>query len=327
MPISDEIRPNILNDVLGQDHIVKRLNQMVESNNFNWPHMMFAGQAGVGKTSTAIALMRTAFGASWKENWLELNASDERSISVIRTKVKEFASRGVIGSYTIDGEEKPIPFNVVFLDEADNLTPDAQAALRRIMEKYSKTIFIISCNYPHKIIQPIQDRCAFSTSRFKPIDDETMSNFILSYAKKTKCEFTEEALQRTIQSSNGSLRTCVNLLQIICLVPGEIVIEDVEDIVQTIKPKEAKKILTSIAKAKTLDAYRKIDKDIDNLISQGMMPSDILHSIYKLTTIEEKMPDKLRHKILTQIGTALHHVSVSQDPALALKCFVRNLTM
>jgi replication factor C small subunit len=74
MPISDEIRPNILNDVLGQDHIVKRLNQMVESNNFNWPHMMFAGPAGVGKTSTAIALMRTAFGESWKENWLELNA-------------------------------------------------------------------------------------------------------------------------------------------------------------------------------------------------------------------------------------------------------------
>ena len=99
MPISDEIRPNILNDVLGQDHIVKRLNQMVESNNFNWPHMMFAGQAGVGKTSTAIALMRTAFGASWKENWLELNASDERSISVIRTKVKEI-TRSVSRSQT-----------------------------------------------------------------------------------------------------------------------------------------------------------------------------------------------------------------------------------
>ena len=227
MPISDEIRPNILNDVLGQDHIVKRLNQMVESNNFNWPHMMFAGPAGVGKTSTAIALMRTAFGASWKENWLELNASDERSISVIRTKVKEFASRGVIGSYTVDGKEKPIPFNVVFLDEADNLTPDAQAALRRIMEKYSKTIFIISCNYPHKIIQPIQDRCAFSTSRFKPIDDETMKSFCISFGEKRKCKFTDEALERTIKSSGGSLRSATNLLQVVTLVPGLVELEEI----------------------------------------------------------------------------------------------------
>lgn len=308
--------------------MVKKLHS---DNQNDWPHMMFAGRAGVGKTSTAIALMKTAFGEQWKENWLELNASDERSISVIRTKVKDFASRGVIGSYEAEGETRPIPFNVVFLDEADNLTPDAQAALRRMMERYDSTVFIISCNYPHKIIEPIQDRCAFSTTRFRPISDELMSNYITTLATTRKVTLTEDALQKIIRSSSGSMRKATHLLYTVSIVPGEIELVDVEEIVQTLNPKEVKTILGALVKAKKaedpLSVYRDIDKMIDKQLKSGMMATDILNSMYRLARDDAGMPKQLRHQILVGIGNALHHVSVSQDPALALRCFVRNLTV
>lgn len=308
--------------------MVKKLHS---DNQNDWPHMMFAGPAGVGKTSTAIALMKTAFGEQWKENWLELNASDERSISVIRTKVKDFASRGVIGSYEAEGETRPIPFNVVFLDEADNLTPDAQAALRRMMERYDSTVFIISCNYPHKIIEPIQDRCAFSTTRFRPISDELMSNYITTLATTRKVTLTEDALQKIIGSAGGSMRKATHLLYTVSIVPGEIELVDVEEIVQTLNPKEVKSILGALVKAKkaedSLSVYRDIDKMIDKQLKSGMMATDILNSMYRLARDDAGMPKQLRHQILVGIGNALHHVSVSQDPALALRCFVRNLTV
>lgn len=333
---SEDIRPSTLDEVVGQDHIVSRLKIMVSrlhnGDGCNWPHMMFAGPPGVGKTSTALALMRSAFGESWKENWLELNASDERSISVIRSKVKEFASRGVIGSFsTDDGAEHPIPFNVVFLDEADNLTPDAQAALRRTMEKYKSTIFILSCNYPHKIIEPIQDRCAFSMARFQPIDNDIISDVVKTYATTRDVKFDEDAIEKLVEASNGSLRKATNLLQVVCMVPGKVVIGDVEEVVQQTSPKLSRKILGMVAKARKssdpLRAYREIDAVIDKQLSRGMMASDILISFYQLTTAETGMPEQLRHRLLVGIGNALHHVSVSQDPTLALKCFVRELTL
>ena len=114
----EQHRPQTLDDVVGQTHITSRLKAMVEGihQGEDIPHLLFAGMQGVGKTSTAIALMKTAFGDAWSSNWLEMNASDERSISVIRSKVKEFASRGVIGTYEVGGKTRPIPFNVVFLD-------------------------------------------------------------------------------------------------------------------------------------------------------------------------------------------------------------------
>lgn len=338
----EQYRPVCLDEIIGQEHITRRLDWMVKKlhsdNQNDWPHMMFAGRAGVGKTSTAIALMKTAFGEQWKENWLELNASDERSISVIRTKVKDFASRGVIGSYeanwtegSASGDIRPIPFNVVFLDEADNLTPDAQAALRRMMERYDSTVFIISCNYPHKIIEPIQDRCAFSTTRFRPISDELMSNYITTLATTRKVTLTEDALQKIIRSSSGSMRKATHLLYTVSIVPGEIELVDVEEIVQTLNPKEVKSILGALVKAKkaedSLSVYRDIDKMIDKQLKSGMMATDILNSMYRLARDDAGMPKQLRHQILVGIGNALHHVSVSQDPALALRCFVRNLTV
>ena len=154
----EKYRPSNLSEVVGQTTITTRLKNYVKERSM--PHLLFAGPAGIGKTTSAIALSKELFGDLWKHNLHELNASDERGIDIVRGKIKEFARTAPLGE---DG------FKIIFLDEADALTSAAQAALRRTMEKYSRTCrFIMSCNFSSKIIDPIQSRCA--VFRFKPIN-------------------------------------------------------------------------------------------------------------------------------------------------------------
>ena len=162
MSIKEEIwiekyRPEKLDDIVGQDEIIRRLKSYVKTRNL--PHLLFSGPPGVGKTAASISIVKEIFGDTWRNNFIELNASDERGIDIIRHKVKDFARMAPLGE---------ADFKVIFLDEADALTNDAQSALRRTMERYSATTrFILSCNYSSKIIEPIQSRCA--VYRFKPL--------------------------------------------------------------------------------------------------------------------------------------------------------------
>ena len=146
----EKYRPNNLSEVVGQEAVTTRLKNYVKESSM--PHLLFAGPAGIGKTTSALALAREMFGELWKHNLHELNASDERGIDVVRGKIKEFARTAPLGE---------TGFKIIFLDEADALTGAAQAALRRTMEKYSRTCrFVMSCNFSSKIIDPIQSRCA-----------------------------------------------------------------------------------------------------------------------------------------------------------------------
>ena len=147
---TEKYRPSTFADLVGQEDVIKRVASLTDS--LNIPHLLFAGPAGTGKSTLALIVVRELFKENWKENYLELNASDERGINVVREKVKNFARTKSIGN---------VPFKIIFLDEADALTPEAQQALRRTMENYSATCrFILSCNYSSKIIDPIQSRCA-----------------------------------------------------------------------------------------------------------------------------------------------------------------------
>src|SRR3989338_4498505 len=145
---TEKYRPKSFAEVKGQIDIIAKIKAFIAARNM--PHMMFAGPAGVGKSTTALVIAREMFGTNWRENFLELNASDERGIDVVRTKVKDFARTRAIGD---------VPFKIIFLDECDALTKEAQQALRRTMENYTQTTrFILSCNYSSKIIDPIQSR-------------------------------------------------------------------------------------------------------------------------------------------------------------------------
>lgn len=336
---TEEYRPQTLDDVIGQKHIVNRLRFMVNElrstgDDASFPHLLFAGPAGVGKTTVAVALMRSMFGEDWSSNWLELNASDDRSINTVRSKIKEFASKGVIGTYLVDGKPQKIPFNVIFLDEADHLTSDAQAALRRTMERYSKhTRFILSCNYPHRLIEPLRDRCAFSETRFTPVAAAEMKDALSNVIKAKGIRIDDDALMRLIEHSGGSMRKALNLLFTATRQVKDVEIEDIDEVAKALTPKMRNKLLGMAIKANGASdeehrsAHRAIDKYLEDLHAQGFSSAEILDNIYRSVADDENMPANLQRAILTNLGEALYWASVSSDDLLAIKTFFRRVTV
>jgi len=194
----EKYRPKKFEEVVGQEKVVKGVKSLIN----NLPHLLFYGPAGVGKTSLAYVIANEIFGRNIKANFLELNASDERGIEVIRDKVKGFAKSKGLGS----------KFKLIFLDEADALTRDAQQCLRRVMEQYHNSCrFIFSVNYVEKIIEPIRSRCC--EFKFDKIEEKFIVNLLVSICKKEGVEFEKEAIDEIVRLSRGDLRKAINLLQ------------------------------------------------------------------------------------------------------------------
>ena len=198
---AEKYRPRSLAEVVNQKEVVERLKKFVAEKNV--PHMLFAGPPGTGKTTVAHAFAHDLYGENYRQYMLELNASDERSITVIRSKVKEFARSKVTGE---------VPFKIVLLDEADNMTADAQQALRRLMELYSaNTRFILTANYPSKIIEPIQSRCA--VFRFTPLKKEDVVGRLMYICQNENIKCYDKALELIYELSEGDMRKAINILQ------------------------------------------------------------------------------------------------------------------
>jgi len=203
----EKYRPIKLDDVVNQKEIVESLKNLMKEP-AEMPHLLFTGPAGVGKTTTALCMSRQLLGEDWKRDTLELNASDERGIKMVRERVKEFAS--VFKIRTSEKEERK--FRIIILDEADEMTSEAQTALRRIIEDSSETTrFVIICNYLSQIIEPIQSRCAIF--RFKRIEKEIIENHLKSLCKKEGIKYDDKAISQIFESTNGDLRHSINILQ------------------------------------------------------------------------------------------------------------------
>ncbi len=200
---TEKYRPLKIDDVVNQRAVVDRLKSLLKSPG-DMPHLLFAGPPGTGKTTTALCIARTIMGDYWRDFTLELNASDERGINTVRDRVKTFARYA--------DRRVEIPFRIIILDEADEMTNDAQTALRRIMETYSKgTRFILICNYSSRIIEPIQSRCAIF--RFSRLAEDDVVGYLKIICEKEGVKFEENALRTIYRVSEGDLRQAINILE------------------------------------------------------------------------------------------------------------------
>jgi replication factor C small subunit len=202
---SEKYRPKSLNEVVNQKEIVKAISNLVKSPDL--PHMLFAGSAGVGKTTTALCIARELLGDDWPKNTLSLNASDERGIKMVRERVKEFAA-----SIKLAGDKEFGKPKIIILDEADEMTSEAQTALRRIIEDSAGTTrFIIVCNYLSQIIEPIQSRCV--VFRFTRLPKEEVVEHLKWICENEKVKYDEKAIAQVFDATGGDLRHAINVLQ------------------------------------------------------------------------------------------------------------------
>jgi replication factor C small subunit len=261
---TEKYRPHHFSEIRGQEDIVARIKAFVEKKNM--PHILFAGPAGVGKTTLSLVIARELFGETWRENFLELNASDERGIDVVRVKVKDFARTRAIGD---------VPFKIIYLDECDALTREAQQALRRTMENYTQTCrFILSCNYSSKIIDPIQSRC--SIFRFKPLPKEEVFRIIDIIAKHERLKIDDKAKEALFTISEGDCRRLENILQSCAAMDDSITEKVVYSIASAARPTEIKGVIELCVKGDFPDAKKKL---IDAMLTHGLAGLDVIKQI------------------------------------------------
>lgn len=308
---TEKYRPKTIDEIIGQHEITDRLAAYVRSGNL--PHLLFAGPAGTGKTTSAIALARELYSDTWHQNFHELNASDERGIQVVRTKIKEFARTQPIGEAT---------FKIIFLDEADALTPEAQAALRRTMERYSGTCrFILSCNYSSKIIEPIQSRCA--VFRFRAIHEDDIKKYVDRIAAAEGLTVTEDGYNALMYVSRGDLRKVTNALQVGATLDQKITDEILYKSTATARPEDVQELLQV---ALTGD-FLKARENLDNLlINYGLSGEDIIRQIHhELFNLE--IPDLTKVELVDQIGQIEFRLVEGSNERIQLEALIAHFVL
>ncbi|MBE6525412.1 MAG: replication factor C small subunit [Thermoplasmata archaeon] len=308
---TEKYRPKNLDEVVGQKHVTDRLKAYVETGNM--PHLLFTGPAGTGKTTCSLAMAKEMFGDQWKGNFIELNASDERGIDVVRGKIKEFARTAPLG-----GAE----FKIIFMDEADALTSDAQAALRRTMEKFSKICrFILSCNYSSKIIDPIQSRCA--VFRFKPLMVEDTLGFLKKIVSEENIDIDDEAINGLVHVARGDMRRAVNSLQVAASMNKRIDMDMIYQISGMANPGEVKNMLEMALSGNFIGARDKLD---DIMITYGLSGQDVIRQIHS-TFFELSIDDTEKVRLMDKTGEIEFRIVEGSNERIQLEALLAYLVM
>ena len=308
---TEKYRPGKFSEMVGQDEVVKRVQSL--TNTLNIPHILLAGPAGTGKSTLALVIVKELYGSNWKSNFLELNASDERGINVVREKVKTFARTKSLGN---------VPFKIIFLDEADALTPEAQQALRRIMENYSSTCrFILSCNYSSKIIDPIQSRCILF--RFKLLEKKDIQKIITLISEREKLSVNSEAVEIIYEGSDGDCRKCINILQSTASVSPMITPDLVSTIISEAKPRDVR---IALDYAISGDFEKSREKLFEIMLKQSISGQEIIKAIQKEVWNMPVEPE-LKVKLTEKTGEAEFRIIEGSDPFIQLQALLASFVL
>lgn len=303
----EKYRPSKLSEIVNQKEVIGSLEALIKDPT-DMPHLMFSGSAGVGKTTTALCISRQILGEYAKDYTLELNASDERGIGMVREKVKKFSRfAGMVD----------VPFKIIILDEADEMTSDAQTALRRIIEDTAKFCrFILIANNISKIIDPIQSRCA--TFKFTSIPEEDVINHLENIAKKEKVKTDKKGLKAIYDYSEGDLRHAINLMQATASI-GEISEENVKSSAGLTKTSDVDIVLKMALSGKIVDAREKM---IELTKVYGMSESDFLK--YLNSAVFKTKHDNISD-ILEVIAKYDYRILVGANPEIQLTAMLAEL--
>jgi len=307
---TEKYRPMKLDEIVGQEPITERLKQFLVQRDL--PHLLFSGPAGTGKTTAIIAFAHELYKEQFPGNFLELNASDERGIDVVRNRVKNFARTRPLGD---------VPFKIVSLDEADSLTRDAQHALRRTMERFvTGCRFCLICNYSSRIIEPIQSRCAIF--RFPRINNEKLIERISYIAKKEEVKVSEKGIQAILYVSGGDLRRAINVLQAAAVTQKRVDADAVYSTTGKARPEDISQMINSALNGKFLEAQEKLR---NLLIWQGLAGTDIIRQVHR-EVIKLGIDEKDKVYLVDIVGEAEFRLTEGADPEIQLSNILAKFT-
>jgi replication factor C small subunit len=304
----EKYRPEQLDEIVGNEEVVARMKDF--ASDAEMPNIMFAGPQGTGKTALTTALGREIYGDDWRSNMLELNASDERGIDTVRDRIKSFARTDTVGDHD---------FKIVFLDEVDSTTKDAQSALRRVMEDYSdKTRFVLSCNYPNKIIPPIQSRCA--VFRIGRLSDEDIRQIVTRVITQEEIEAEDEAIDALVNEAGGDARKAINTLQSTVL-DGTLKADAVEQIAGSIDYNDVREIIEEAIAGNLDDAMERLDVEV---LKAGVSEQKFIDTSLRVVKGLE-MPADARAKCIDKIAECDWRVMQGANPHVQLHSLLSDI--
>ncbi|KAJ1446649.1 replication factor C subunit 5 [Pelagophyceae sp. CCMP2097] len=306
-PWVEKYRPSSLDELVAHKEIISVLKRLIHANKL--PHLLLYGPPGTGKTSTIVAAAKDMYGKAYKSMTLELNASDDRGIDVVRNEVKEFASSKRLFSTGV---------KLIILDEADMMTNDAQAALRRVIEKYTTNCrFCLVCNYVNKIIPALQSRC--TKFRFAPLAPDQVRGRVQMIAQDEKLVMADKALEALLELGCGDMRRILNILQATSVAyPDEITYDSLFVVTGNPLPSDIDAIYAALLNETFKDARRRCEV---LCATRGYALADVVHLV-GAKVLDTRFPAHLKAAILDKLSDVEYRSSFATDERLQLSSFV-----